>query len=74
MTEKKSVYLEEYLAAHNSALEGHPHYRSDMKFTQVDANGNLTFNTQDKVTNSEDVRVLNEVAKLVAQTHKLIIQ
>lgn len=72
MAGKKSVYLEEYLAAHNSALEAHPCYRSDMEFTQVDANGNLTLKTQEKVINSEDLQVFNEVAKLVEETHTLI--
>jgi len=73
VTERKSVYLEEYLAAHNNALEEHPRYRIDMKFTHVDAHGNLAFGTHDKVINPEDLQVLNEVVERVAQTHKLII-
>jgi hypothetical protein len=73
VTERKSVYLEEYFAAHNNALKEHPRYRSDMKFTQADARGNLVFNTHDKVITPEDVKVLEEVANLVTQTHKLIV-
>lgn len=71
MTERKSVYLEEYLVAHNKALEEHPRYRLDMKFTQGDARGNLVFDTHDKVINPEDVKVPEDVVNLVAQTHKL---
>lgn len=73
MTERKSVYLEEYLAAHNNALKEHPRYRPDMEFTQADARGNLVFNSRDKVTNPEDVKVLEEVVNPVVQTHKLIV-
>lgn len=73
MTERKSVYLEEYLAAHNNALEEHPRYRLDMKFTQAYAQGHLVSNTHNKVTSPEDVKVFEEVVNLVAQTHKLIV-
>jgi len=73
MPERKSVYFEDYLAAHNNALKGHPSYRSDMGFTQADARGNLVFNSRDKVINPEDLKVFEEVVNLVAQTHKLIV-
>lgn len=73
MTGKKSVYLEEYLAIHNRVLETHPCYSPDMAFTQVDAIGNLCFNTKDEVINSGDLQVCNEVAKQVEKTHALII-
>lgn len=73
MTERKSVYLEEYLAAHNNALEQHPRYRLDMKITLADARGDLVFDTRDNATNPEDVKVFNDIKNLIAQTHKLII-
>lgn len=73
MTERKSVYLEEYLAAHNNALEQHPRFRLDMKITLADARGGLVFDTRDNVTNPEDEDVFKDVLNLVAQTHKLII-
>jgi len=73
VTEIKSVYLEEYLAAHNNALEQHPRYRLDMTLTLVGAHGHLVFDTRDNVTNPEDVEVFKEIMNLVAQTHKLII-
>lgn len=73
MIERKRVYLEEYLEVHNKELVKHPRYRVDMKFTHVDARGNIVFDTHDNVTNPEDIKVLEEVVKLVAQTHKLII-
>ncbi len=67
------LYLEEYLAAHNNALKVHPRYRADMEFTQANARGDLVFNSRDKVTDPEDVKVFEEVVNLVAQTHKLIV-
>lgn len=73
MTERKNVYLEEYVAAHNNELMKHPRYRLDMKFTHTDARGNLCFSTQDKVINPEDLHVMDEIVERVNQTHKLII-
>ena len=73
VTERKSVYLEEYLAAHKNALKKHPRYRPDMMFTQADTRGNLVFNSRDKMTDPENVKVLEEVVNLVALTHKLIV-
>lgn len=73
MTERKSVYLEEYLAALDNALKEHPRYRPDMKFTLANARGDLVFNSHDKVINPEDVKVFEEVVNLVAQSHKLIV-
>ena len=73
MTERKSVYLEEYLATHNNALKQHPRYRLDMNITLANERGDLVFDTCDNVTNPEDKKVFTDVINLVAQTHKLII-
>jgi hypothetical protein len=73
VTERKSVYLEEYLAAHNNALEQHPRYRLDMNITLGNGRGDLVFATSNNVTNPEDEKVFTDVIHLVAQTHKLII-
>lgn len=73
MAIRKQVYAEEYLAAHNRELEGHPKYRDDMKFTQVLANGTLVMNTRHKVLTPEDSQVFNEVCDTVDQNYKLII-
>jgi predicted P-loop ATPase/GTPase len=73
MSIRKQVYAEEYLAAHNRELNGHPKYRNDMEYTQVLANGTLVMNTRDKVLTPEDRQVFDEVCKTVDQSYKLII-
>lgn len=73
MSTKKQVYAEEYLAAHNRALKGHPKYRNDMKYSQVLATGALVMNTRDKELTPEDAQVFEEVCKTVDKNYKLII-
>jgi hypothetical protein len=73
VSERKRVYAEEYLAAHNRELERHPKYRADMKFTQVLPNGSLVQMTRDPVIAAEDNQVFDQVCKTVAQSYDLII-
>ncbi len=73
MSERKEVYLEEYLSTHNSELRRHPRYRSDMNFTQVTSDGDLVMSTRDKVLHSDDKLVFTEVADAVSMKIKLIV-
>lgn len=73
MTERKSVYLKEYLEVHNDTLKKHKDYRPDMKFTQTDSRGCLTLDTRDKILAPEDQKIFEEVSEQVAKTYKLLI-
>ena len=72
MTERRAVYLEAFVTAHNECLLRHPGYRPDMKFTFGSARGDLVLHTRDQVISEDDAQVFEEVLQKVATTHRLV--
>jgi hypothetical protein len=74
MTDARSpVYLEEWVELHNETLRRHPKYRPDMEVIAGAGLGSLVYRTKDPEISNEDLRVFNEVAGAVSETHRLML-
>lgn len=71
--ERTGLYLQEYLAVHNTAIQNDPCSRPDMTFPQVMANGHLVMSTRDKVQTSADKRVFDRILARVERSYRLIV-